>query len=79
MINSKVYDVLKFIATIVLPAFGALYLTLAGTWGLPYGDQIVTTTSALAAFMAALLMLDSSVYHKNIAAAEENLGDTKGE
>lgn len=77
--SSKVYDVLKFVATIVLPAFGALYLALAGTWGLPYGDQIVATSSAIAAFMSALLMIDSSTYHKNLAAAQKNLGDTRVE
>lgn len=77
--NSKVYDILKFVATIVLPAFGALYLTLAGTWGLPYGEAIVATTSAISTFMAAVLMIDSASYHKNIAAAQENLTDNKGE
>lgn len=75
--SSKVYDVLKFVATIVLPAFGALYLTLSGTWGLPYGEEIVATSSAIAAFMAAVLMIDSASYHKNIASAEKNLGNTR--
>lgn len=77
--SNKTYDVLKFIATIVLPAFGAFYLTIAGTWGLPYGEAIVATTSAVSTFMAAVLMIDSKAYHNNITAAQENLTDNKGE
>ena len=38
---NKVYDVLKWIAQIVLPALGTLYFTMAGIWGLPYGKQIL--------------------------------------
>ena len=38
--SNKVYDVLKFIAQIVLPALATFYLTLAGIWGLPFGEQV---------------------------------------
>ena len=34
--SNKMYDALKWIAMILLPAIGALYFTLAGIWGLPY-------------------------------------------
>lgn len=77
--NSKVYDTLKFIACIVMPAFGALYLALADTWGLPCGEEIVATTSAVATFMSAVLMINSASYHKNLEAAKQNLNDNKGE
>lgn len=39
--TNKIYDVLKYIALIVLPAIGTLYFAVAGIWGLPYGEQIV--------------------------------------
>lgn len=41
--TNKIYDVLKYIALIVLPAIGTLYFAVAGIWGLPYGEQIVGT------------------------------------
>lgn len=63
--NKKVYDVLKWIAQIVLPALGALYGTLAGIWGLPYGEAIVATIAAIDVFLGALLMIDSKQYFKS--------------
>lgn len=46
--TNKIYDVLKYIALIVLPAIGTLYFAVAGIWGLPYGEQIVGTKSKTA-------------------------------
>lgn len=75
--NSKVYDVLKFIATIVLPATGTLYFALASIWGLPYGEQIVGTITAVDTFLGAVLMIDSAAYKKNVDAAQANLTDNR--
>ncbi len=62
--SNKVYDVLKFIAQIFLPALGTLYFALATIWGLPYGEQIVGTITALDAFLGALLGISTSIYNK---------------
>lgn len=62
--SNKIYDVLKFIATIVLPAVGTLYFALASIWGLPYGEQIVGTITAVDAFLGAVLQVSSSSYKK---------------
>lgn len=77
--SSKVYDALKFIAVIVLPAAGALYFALSEIWGLPYGEQIVGTITAIDTFLGAVLMIDSAKYNKNVEAAQANLRDNKGE
>ena len=45
--KNKTYDILKYVAQIVLPALGTLYFALAGIWGLPYGEQIVGTITAI--------------------------------
>ena len=47
MMNNKTYDILKYIAQIVLPAVATLYFALASIWGLPYGEQIVGTITAV--------------------------------
>lgn len=62
--SNKTYDVLKFIAQIVLPAVGTLYFTLAGIWGFPYGEQIVGTITAVDTFLGAVLMLSNAQYKK---------------
>jgi hypothetical protein len=63
--SNKVYDVLKYIAQIVLPAVGTLYFALAGIWGLPFGEEIVGTLTAVDTFLGAILMLSAANYNKN--------------
>lgn len=63
--SNKVYDVLKYIALIVLPAIGTLYFAIAGIWDLPYGEQIVGTITAIDTFLGALLGIASSKYNKD--------------
>lgn len=60
--SNETYDLLKYIAQIVLPALGTLYFALAGIWGLPYGEQIVGTITAIDAFLGALLKFSSDSY-----------------
>lgn len=62
--SNKVYDVLKYIAQIVLPALGALYFALAKIWNFPYGTEVVGTIAAVDTFLGALLKLSSDQYHK---------------
>lgn len=62
--SNKVYDVLKYIAMIVLPALGALYFGLASIWGLPYGEEVVGTITVVDTFLGALLGLSSAQYKK---------------
>lgn len=63
-ISNKVYDVLKWIAMYFLPAAGTLYFALAGIWGLPYGEEIVGTITAIDTFLGVLLGIASATYHK---------------
>lgn len=60
--DNKTYDILKYIAQIVLPALGTLYFALASIWGLPHGEQVVGTITAIDAFLGAILQLSSATY-----------------
>jgi hypothetical protein len=64
-LENKVYDVLKFFAQIFLPALATLYFALAQIWGLPYGEQIVGTITAIDAFIGALLGISTAQYNKD--------------
>lgn len=64
--SDKVYDVLKYVAQIVLPAVATLYFALASIWGLPYGEQIVGTITAIDAFLGALLGISTMLYKKGL-------------
>ena len=62
-LSNKVYDILKYIALILLPALGALYFALAKIWGFPYATEIVGTISAVDAFLGALLQISTNKYN----------------
>lgn len=63
--TNKVYDILKWIAQYFLPAIGTLYFALAGIWGLPYGEQVVGTITAVDTFLGVLLGISSAQYNKD--------------
>ena len=63
-LNSKVYDVLKWIALCVLPALGTLYFALAGIWGFPYGEEIVGTITAIDTFLGVILGISTVSYNR---------------
>jgi hypothetical protein len=63
--NNKAYDILKWIAQIVLPAAGTLYFALSQIWGLPYGEQVVGTITAVDAFLGAILGVSSMNYYRD--------------
>lgn len=62
--SNKVYDILKYIAMIGLPALGTLYSTLSIIWGFPYGEQVVGTIVAIDTFLGALIGISSAKYNK---------------
>lgn len=62
--SNKVYDILKWIALIVLPAIATLYFALSGIWGLPFGEQIVGTITAFDTFLGAILGISNINYKK---------------
>lgn len=65
ILSDKTYSLLKWIALILLPALGTLYFALAGIWGLPFGEQIVGTITAIDTFLGAILGISASNYKKN--------------
>ena len=64
--DNKLYDILKYVAQIVLPAVATLYFALSQIWGLPYGEQIVGTITAIDAFLGALLGIRTYQYNKGL-------------
>jgi len=60
--SNKLYDVLKYIAQIVIPALGALYFALAKIWGFPYGTEIIGTLTAIDTFLGCLLGISTAKY-----------------
>ena len=64
--SDKVYDILKWVAIIVLPALATLVKVVFTIWQLPYGTEIATTITAVATFLGALLMVSNANYQKTL-------------
>lgn len=66
-INDKLYDVLKWVAILLLPALSTFIAYVFPLWGIPYGDEIAKTLTALGVFLGAILGLSTIQYKKEKA------------
>lgn len=64
--KNSTYDILKWIALLLLPALGTLYFALAQNWGWPYGEQIVGTITAVDAFLGVILGISTYNYNNEV-------------
>ena len=67
IVSPKLYDRLKFLALVLLPALSTLYFTLGTVWGLPYVEQIIGTIAAVDTFLGLLLRISSTSYNASAA------------
>jgi hypothetical protein len=66
--SNKTYDILKWVAQYLLPALATLYFAVAKIWGLPYGEEIVGTITAVDTFLGVLLGISTANYNKQNSA-----------
>lgn len=71
--NSKIYDILKFVALTVLPAIETLWLTLGNIWHFPYVVEIGATIAAVDVFLGALIGISAKNFYKPIPMDIEGL------
>lgn len=64
--NNKVYDVLKWLVVVVLPACSVLYAGLAKAWGFGYVTEVVTTITAIELFIGSLIGVSTASYNKSL-------------
>lgn len=65
-LNNTLYNILKWLCLIVLPAIGTLYYALAGIWGFPYGEQVVATITAICTFIGTIIGISTISYNKEV-------------
>lgn len=63
--SNKTYDVLKWIAQILLPTLGTLYFGLSGYWDFPKVEEVVGSITAIDLALGALLGISASQYTKS--------------
>lgn len=63
--SNKLYDILKWVALIVLDAVGIFYQEIARIWSLPFGDEVLKTCVALSILLGTLIGVSSARYKKD--------------
>jgi len=61
----KLYDILKWVTMIVLPALATAYVGLASIWGWPFADEVAKTTAVVCTLLGALLGISTAQYNKD--------------
>lgn len=63
-IPDKLYDTMKWVCIIVLPAIATLWFTLGKIWGFPYLAEIEATIIAIDTFLGAILGVSTIQYNR---------------
>ncbi len=63
-LNDKLYDILKWITMIVIPALATAYVGLAGVWSWPFADEVAKTATVICTLLGALLGISTAEYNK---------------
>ncbi len=67
LLKDKVYDILKWVVMIVLPAVATLYAALSAVWGWPMVDEVISTITAVTAFLGVMLGISTAEFQKTKA------------
>ena len=62
---NNVYDVLKWVVMIVIPAITTAYVGLAAVWCWPYAEEIAKTSAVVCTLLGALLGISTAQYNKS--------------
>ena len=64
ILSNKVYDALKWIVIIAIPALTTAYVGLSGIWGWPYAEEVAKTSAVVCVLLGALLGISTAQYNK---------------
>lgn len=67
MLSNKVYNALKYVALVALPAVATFYSIVAVIWGLPFMEEIPATIAAVETLLGTLLCISTAKYNKKKA------------
>lgn len=65
-LTNKQYDILKYVAQIVLPGIATFYFTIATIWKLPLAEEVVGTITALDLLLGTLLGISTAKLKKEV-------------
>ena len=63
-LSNGLYDILKWIVMIVIPALTTAYVGLAAIWGWPYATEVAKTSAVICTLLGALLGISTAEYRR---------------
>lgn len=78
IMNSKIYDILKWIALVALDAIGVAYKALALIWNWPNGEAVMQTCAIISVLIGTLIGISGVAYNKQsygVIEEKEDIGN----
>ena len=63
-LSNRIYDVLKWLTLVCIPALTTAYVGLSAVWGWPYADQVAKTSAVVCVLLGSLLGISTISYNK---------------
>lgn len=64
-LNNNIYNLLKWVTLVVIPALTTAYVGLSAVWGWPYATEIAKTSAVVCTLLGALLGISTASYYKD--------------
>ena len=64
MLSNKMFDVLKWLTLVGIPALTTAYVGLAAIWNWPYADEVAKTSAVVCILLGSLLGISTIQYNK---------------
>lgn len=64
LLSNRVYDALKWIVMVVIPALTTAYVGLAAIWNWPYATEVAKTSAVVCTLLGALLGISTAQYNR---------------
>lgn len=79
MLSNRMYDVLKWVVIIAIPALTTAYVGLAAVWGFPYATEVAKTSAVICTLLGALLGISTAEYNKEKPPENGHVSGVTGE
>ena len=63
-LNNNIYNILKWVTLVVIPALTTAYVGLSAVWGWPYATEVAKTSAVICTLLGALLGISTAQYNK---------------
>ena len=60
--NNRTYDIIKYVALLIIPALATFVNAVGIVWGIPYTNEATATLTAFGVFLGATLGITSKNY-----------------